>query len=220
VGNLVTGSGAPNAVMSVQPGMQVEAVTIVDQNGNPVSTLGLNGVAVTGTPSVAGLYLESTGTSGASWQAVSGRYLCPPVVYATSSQFPLTVAGTNFQAVSSGTIYTGTFTAPVSGSVVVTASFLSEASTLGSVTAWGLCRTGTSGTVIGTAIMVEAGAITIPVFQNLQFPLGGLSGAYSLDLMCAVQSPGTATVLINTQTATNPTFTSPGAPVTMTVQGV
>ena len=75
-GSLVTGAGAPTAVVEVQPGMLVQAVTLVDENGLPVSAQIATALATTTTPvnvsaataPTTGQVLTATSASAATWQ--------------------------------------------------------------------------------------------------------------------------------------------------------
>jgi hypothetical protein len=199
-----TGSGPPLA------GLFAQNDAVFDQTGNWWVC------ATAGTP---GSWVSFAANAVTATAPVSGRFLCPPVVYATATN--LTVANATFAAIASGSLYTGTFTAPASGSVLVSVSLLAGASATASAVAWGLARTGTAGTVIGTAIVHRPQSAGITGPMSLLFPLGSLSGSYCLDLMWAAQASGTGSVTIGTvQTGTAPVMTAPAAPAVVTVEAV
>ena len=80
-GIVTSGTGPPNATVVVQPGMNVQPVVLVDQNGQFVTTSGSTATAgyladLTGTVNVsgataptAGQVLTATGGSAATWQS-------------------------------------------------------------------------------------------------------------------------------------------------------
>ena len=83
-GIVTSGTGPPNAVVQIQPGMNVQAVVLVDQNGNYLTGSGsaatagyladLTGVVnvAAATAPTAGQVLTATGGSAATWQAPTG----------------------------------------------------------------------------------------------------------------------------------------------------
>ena len=95
---IVTGGNPPNAVVQIQPGMQVQPVVLVDQNGNYITSSGGTAIALAttggpvnvsnGTSPTAGQILTANSGTAATFQAL------------TAGQIPGTLNGTTF----SGTI--------------------------------------------------------------------------------------------------------------------
>jgi hypothetical protein len=171
---------------------------------------------VCSTAGVPGTWVNQNAAAGST---TSGRFLVPPVFYQPASSTTFTNGGGGtLVAVASGSIYTGTFTAPTSGSVIVTAAFDYGCSQTASAIAWGLCPTGTTSPVVGNTIVTHAAIAAVSFAQTLVFPLGGLSGTYCLDVMWAIQTVGTGSVNAFGGTATNPAFT--GGPAVVTVLAV
>ena len=105
-GSLVTGAGAPTAVVEVQPGMLVQAVTLVDESGNPVSAGIATALATTTTPVVVSAataptlnqVLTATSASAATWQASSSGFANPmttqgDLIYENATPAPARLAG-------------------------------------------------------------------------------------------------------------------------------
>ena len=84
-GSLATGAGAPNTVVEIQPGMLVQAVTLVDQSGLPVSPGIATALATLTTPVVVSAatapttsqVLTATSASAATWQTPSPGFTNP-----------------------------------------------------------------------------------------------------------------------------------------------
>ena len=87
MGSIATGAGAPNAIVEVQPGMLVQAVTLVDESGNPVTPGGgtATALATTTTPvnvsaataPTLNQVLTATSGSAATWQNPSSGFANP-----------------------------------------------------------------------------------------------------------------------------------------------
>src|ERR1017187_1559400 len=77
---IVTASSPPNAVVQVQPGMNVQPVVLVDQNGNYVTASTANALATTTAPvnvgnataPTSGQVLTAASGTAATWQAPGG----------------------------------------------------------------------------------------------------------------------------------------------------
>lgn len=242
-------SGQPNATVVVQPGMQVEPVVIVDQNGNavtplvnPMTTLGdmIDGGAsgaparLAGPTVAAKRFLTSTGNgtiaatpawgtiSASDLPVVSGQYLTAPSVYAPASVGTLTVSSSgSWSAFSSANVNTGSFTAPASGSVVVTAAFTITMGSASSGIAFSLANHGTASSVVCNAVTAEISSAQIRQVGPLIFTVGSLTAgqAYQFDLVGSVQSNQVSILALGSSAAMT---SSPvyGSPVTMTVQAV
>ena len=105
-GSLVTGAGAPTAVVEVQPGMLVQAVTLVDENGLPVSAGIATALATLTTPVVVSAataptvnqVLTATSGSAATWQASASGFANPmttlgDIIYENATPAPARLAG-------------------------------------------------------------------------------------------------------------------------------
>jgi len=167
---------------------------------------------------------QAAGSSGKAADAKhvhfsSGQYLCTPTQYAPSSQTALTNSTTTLAAVSSANVSTGSFTAPASGSVIVTVSAVFQNSSTSSFNVFGLGAHGSVTPVCDNNISeyLSGGK---PIAQTMTFLVTGLTpgSSYDFDLLFAASS-GTITVYAYGTTSTTAGST-PGAPVTMTVQGV
>ena len=110
-GIVTSGTGPPNAVVQIQPGMQVQPVVLVDQNGQYLAT--------SGSAATAGYLADLTGTvyvAGASAPA-SGQSLTATNAGTATWQFApggsLTTAG--YLATTTASVYVGGAAAPSAG---------------------------------------------------------------------------------------------------------
>ena len=109
-GIVTSGTGPPNATVVVQPGMNVQPVVLVDQNGQFVTTSGSTATAgyladLTGSVNVSaataptvGQVLTATGGSAATWQNPATGFANPmttfgDLIYENASPVPARLAG-------------------------------------------------------------------------------------------------------------------------------
>ena len=134
-----------------------------------------------------------------------------------------TVATGGAVALSGISISTGSFTAPFSGNVIVHVSLAYEMSATGVAFAFGLAAHGTVTPILGYETILKAPVATTA--QPLEFDLYASltpGTTYNLDLLWAVASSDTLSVIANSQTGTSPTLSNAGVgqPVVITVQAV
>ena len=149
---------------------------------------------------------------------IPGQYLTSNV-YAPASVTQLTVSTTVMSAFSSGTVCTGSFTAPASGTVVVQATFDAQISSGGNKVALGLAGTGTTTPMVGAVNTFTISNTTALQTFAPRFYVSGLTAgtAYNFDLLgCATTA---VTMVMYAYGNTAATLGNAGAPVIITVQG-
>lgn len=110
---IVTGGSPPNAVVQIQPGMNVQPVVLVDQNGNYITSSGGTAVALAttggavnvsnGTSPTTGEVLTATSGTAATWQVLpSATTSTPGVVQLDGTALDIQPAGTASTAGSNG----------------------------------------------------------------------------------------------------------------------
>jgi hypothetical protein len=168
---------------------------------------------------------QAAGSSGLAADAkhvhfASGMLLRAPTVYAPSpSAVNLTTTSATFSAISSGTVSTGSFTAPASGEVLVEVQLFIKNSASGNV-AFALAAIGGISPLVGDSVQFTQGTSVTQVL--LKFPVTSLTPgqSYNFDVLFAVTGSSTLTVTAFGQTATTITSGNAGGPAVITTVAV
>jgi hypothetical protein len=180
----------------------------------PNPTIAASGVT-TGTYTSVTVGADGRVTAGTS-PIVSGQYLCAPVIIAPGSISTYTITSSTLAAIASGTVCTGSFTAPPSGKVIVTVSLVAMLAAAGSI-AFALAATGTVTPVVGNVVTYDTTA-TLP--DTIVIPVTGLTSgsSYNFDVLAGV-STSTLTISAIGNTSTTVGTTRAG-PITVLTQAV
>jgi hypothetical protein len=181
------------------------------------SNLTFNSIAITGAAAAGEAIVAQTSTT-ATWAVVSGQYLRAPTIVTTGTTYTTTSA--TFAAISSGTVQTGSFTAPPSGKVIVEVDIV--ANTASAITyGFALAAAGGVSPIVGNIVGAE-GPSSVPYQpEHLCFPVTGLTGgtSYNYDVLFAIVS-GTLSCPALGSANTTITANNKGAPIVVAVKAV